>query len=113
MKRYILLLISALLLSFNVTADNYSDAIGKFKKAPETDPFFNQAYGYAVFPTVGKGGFGVGFKLSIKFPIYPTLQAPTWPELTAYSGIMGFEISAGVKGGGKCVGKVGNIFDLF
>ena len=35
--------------------------IEKFKKAdPEMGKFFNGAYGYAVFPTVGKGGCGIG-----------------------------------------------------
>ena len=35
--------------------------IEKFKKTdPEMTKFFNSAYGYAVFPTVGKGGFGIG-----------------------------------------------------
>ncbi|WP_064602366.1 lipid-binding SYLF domain-containing protein [Photobacterium sp. J15] len=32
----------------------------KFQTAPQTQPFFNSAYGYAVFPSVGKGGFWVG-----------------------------------------------------
>ncbi len=41
-------------------ADDFSDTIGEFKKAPEVQPFFKNAYGYAVFPTVGKGGFGIG-----------------------------------------------------
>ena len=27
---------------------------------PELKPFFNKAKGYAVFPTVGKGGIGIG-----------------------------------------------------
>lgn len=30
------------------------------KKDPELQAFFDKAYGYAVFPTVGKGGFFVG-----------------------------------------------------
>lgn len=41
-------------------ADMYSDAIGVFKKSPAVQPFFEDAYGYAVFPTVGKGGIGIG-----------------------------------------------------
>lgn len=36
-------------------------AIAEFKKAdPKMKAFFNKAYGYAVFPTVGKAGIGVG-----------------------------------------------------
>ena len=41
-------------------ADSYSDTINVFKKAGESGKFFNTAYGYAVFPTIGKGGIGVG-----------------------------------------------------
>jgi lipid-binding SYLF domain-containing protein len=41
-------------------ADEYSDATEKFRQAPSTQPFFHNAYGYAVFPTVGKGGVVVG-----------------------------------------------------
>ncbi len=40
--------------------DSYQKAICNFKKAKETRHFFNTAYGYALFPTVGKGGFVVG-----------------------------------------------------
>jgi lipid-binding SYLF domain-containing protein len=36
-------------------------AIAEFKKAdPSLKRFFNAAHAYAVFPTVGKGGFGIG-----------------------------------------------------
>ena len=31
-----------------------------FKEAKATVPFFASAYAYAVFPSIGKGGFGVG-----------------------------------------------------
>ena len=42
------------------SADSYNDAIDVFKKAPEVQPFFKNAYGYVIFPTVGKGGIGIG-----------------------------------------------------
>ena len=41
-------------------ADNYSNTIDLFKKSKAVQPFFKNAYGYAVFPTIGKGGFGIG-----------------------------------------------------
>jgi len=41
-------------------ADKYSDTMEVFKKSPAVQPFFADAYGYAVFPTVGKGGIGIG-----------------------------------------------------
>jgi lipid-binding SYLF domain-containing protein len=41
-------------------ADEYTDTIAKFQKASESKGFFGNAYGYAVFPTIGKGGVGIG-----------------------------------------------------
>lgn len=41
-------------------ADNYTDTIELFKNAGESASFFSNSYGYAVFPTVGKGGLVVG-----------------------------------------------------
>jgi lipid-binding SYLF domain-containing protein len=41
-------------------ADSYSNSIEVFKNSPAAQPFFENAYGYAVFPTVGKGGIGIG-----------------------------------------------------
>ncbi|TXS95375.1 hypothetical protein FV139_05645 [Parahaliea maris] len=41
-------------------ADSYSDAIKSFKEAGESGKYFDSAYGYALFPTIGKGGIGIG-----------------------------------------------------
>jgi len=41
-------------------ADEYSDTINAFRNAGESGKFFDTAYGYAVFPTIGKAGFVVG-----------------------------------------------------
>ena len=41
-------------------ADEYSDTVDTFKKAGESAAFFANSYGYAVFPTIGKGGLGIG-----------------------------------------------------
>jgi len=41
-------------------ADEYDDTIALFKSAGESAEFFKKSYGYAVFPTIGKGGLGVG-----------------------------------------------------
>jgi lipid-binding SYLF domain-containing protein len=43
-----------------VLADEYTDTIKVFKDAGQSSQFFKTAYGYAVFPTIGKGGFVVG-----------------------------------------------------
>lgn len=41
-------------------ADEYDDTIAVFKKAGESGAYFGKSYGYAVFPTIGKGGIGLG-----------------------------------------------------
>lgn len=41
-------------------ADEYEDTISVFRQAGESGRFFSNAYGYAIFPTIGKGGVGVG-----------------------------------------------------
>lgn len=41
-------------------ANSYSEAIESFSKAGQSGEFFKTAYGYAVFPTIGKGGLVVG-----------------------------------------------------
>jgi lipid-binding SYLF domain-containing protein len=39
---------------------DYSSTLSVFKSSPNVQPFFKNAYGYAVFPTVGKAAFIVG-----------------------------------------------------
>jgi len=41
-------------------ADEYDTTIARFKQSGEAASFFKNSYGFAVFPTVGKGGFVVG-----------------------------------------------------
>jgi lipid-binding SYLF domain-containing protein len=41
-------------------AGRYSDTIALFRNAGATARFFKDSYGYAVFPTIAKGGFGIG-----------------------------------------------------
>jgi len=49
-----------LLISIPAMADNYSDTIAVFNKSDTVKPFFSDAYGYAVFPAIGKGGIVIG-----------------------------------------------------
>src|ERR1700692_218435 len=62
MKRSIAFLLSAMLLLWGVDAwaDSYSNTVTLFKNAGESAAFFQNSYGYAVFPTIGKGGLIVG-----------------------------------------------------
>jgi lipid-binding SYLF domain-containing protein len=46
--------------SSSAWADDYTDTIALFKDAGQSASFFSNSYGYAVFPSIGKGGLGVG-----------------------------------------------------
>jgi lipid-binding SYLF domain-containing protein len=61
-KRHIsiLALPSTVLLATPAWADEYQDTLNVFRKAVESSTFFDKAYGYEVFPTIGKAGVGVG-----------------------------------------------------
>ncbi|MGD9388111.1 MAG: YSC84-related protein [Gammaproteobacteria bacterium] len=54
------LVVLALGFSAPALADKYADTVQLFKDAGESAQFFNKSYGYAVFPTVGKAGIGIG-----------------------------------------------------
>lgn len=63
MPKKLLFLLPAMLwalLALPAQADEYSDTIGLFKEAGESAKFFGSSYGYAVFPTIGKGGIVIG-----------------------------------------------------
>lgn len=56
-----LLLFSLLAAPFaSALADEYSDTIKLFRDAGASKKLFDTAYGYAVFPTIGKGGMVLG-----------------------------------------------------
>ena len=53
--------IATMLLAAGPTlADKYSDTHSLFKNAGQSASFFSKCYGYALFPTIGKGGLGIG-----------------------------------------------------
>ena len=54
------LVLTFVLINRPARADEYQDTISTFKKGAETSSFFQHAYGLAVFPTIGKGGVGIG-----------------------------------------------------
>jgi lipid-binding SYLF domain-containing protein len=41
-------------------AGRYQDTTELFKSAGQSADFFSNSYAYAVFPTIGEGGFGIG-----------------------------------------------------
>lgn len=54
------LLLAGLLSGCATTNSSYDTTMEVFRSAGESAEFFNDAYGYAIFPTVGKGGLVVG-----------------------------------------------------
>jgi lipid-binding SYLF domain-containing protein len=54
------LIVVAAMITTAAHADEYSDTIALFKNAGQSSHMFAHSYGYAVFPTIGKGGIGVG-----------------------------------------------------
>jgi len=56
----LIVVMAALVLSNPAHADKFTDTIEIYKKSEVVQPFFKSAYGYAVFPTIGKGGIGIG-----------------------------------------------------
>lgn len=62
MKRSLLLMSSVALLAWAAAAwaDAYSDTTALFRNSSQSSSFFRNSYGYAVFPTIGKGGLVVG-----------------------------------------------------
>lgn len=65
MKALPVVLIAALIFGIPAVAgaaevEDYSSTIKIFRDSPAVAKFFNNSYGYAVFPIIGKGGFVIG-----------------------------------------------------
>jgi len=66
MKNYRILLLSLFFLVFfpavgrAIDEGTYQQTIKIFRESPEVQKYFDRAYGYAVFPVIGKGAAGVG-----------------------------------------------------
>jgi lipid-binding SYLF domain-containing protein len=81
-----------------VTAvEDYSSTINVFRESPQVKPFFEKAYGYAVFPTVGKGGFGVG-------GAYGDGQVYRGGKVTGKSRLV--KLSFGLQAGGQAFSEI-------
>jgi lipid-binding SYLF domain-containing protein len=63
MRIYSQLLAIALLVmagAQSASADDYSETRKVFENAGDSGAYFAKSYGYALFPTIGKGGIGIG-----------------------------------------------------
>ena len=63
-KIFLLTLVASVAMTFSMASaaddKDFASTINVFKQSPKVQPYFKNAYGYAVFPTVGKGGLGIG-----------------------------------------------------
>lgn len=78
-------------------AAGYSEAIDVFKKGGASAAFFKTAYAYAVFPTVGEGGFIVGAAVG-KGRVYVHRRLVGDTTMT--------QLSAGFQAGGKAYSQI-------
>lgn len=99
MKRFTSLLCGALLLvgAGGARADDYSDTVALFRNAGESAAFFHGCYGYAVFPTVGKGGLVVG-------GAYGTGRVYAQGKFTGEASVT--QVSVGFQAGGQAYSMI-------
>ena len=83
--------VAALIFSIPAHADKFTDTMNVYKKSKAVQPFFKNAYGYAVFPTIGKAGIGIGGS-------YGTGQVykggKVTGEVSVIKGSIGFQLGA-------------------
>ena len=90
--------IIVLLLTISIAAaDNYSSTIKIFEQSPAVQPYFQKAYGYAVFPTVGKGGLVIGGAYG-KGQVYHDGKVTGTTTLT--------KVSVGFQAGGQAFSQI-------
>ena len=92
----------ALLLALPASAkkrsvQDYSKTIQDFKKIEVVAPFFGSAVGYAVFPTIGKGGLGVGASHG-KGQVYSGGEVIGFTSTT--------DVSIGLQAGGQAYSQI-------
>ena len=76
---------------------DYSKTIEDFKKIPVVAGFFGGAHGYAVFPSIGKGGLGVGGSHG-KGQVYRAGQVIGFTSTS--------DISIGLQAGGQAYSQI-------
>lgn len=77
--------------------DDYSRTIEQFRSSPQVQLFFNDAYGYAVYPRVGKGAWILGFS-------YAKGQVYRGGYVTGRSTL--YHVSIGLQGGGQVFSQI-------
>ena len=104
MKKYrfclpavLVMIVMMVTISSASAAEDYSSTINVFKQSPQVQSYFENAYGYAVFPTVGKGGLGVG-------GAYGKGQVYRGGKVTGITKLM--KVSIGFQAGGQAFSQI-------
>ena len=93
----LIMVMLALALSNPAQADKFTDTIDIYKKSGSVQPFFEGAYGYAVFPTIGKAGFGIG-------GAYGTGQVYQGGKVTGETSLI--KVTFGLQAGGQAFSEM-------
>jgi lipid-binding SYLF domain-containing protein len=99
---YTLALIAIALLVPNISSasdkvEDYSKTIDVFSESPQVQPFLANSYGYAVFPSIGKGAFIIGGAFG-KGQVYQAQKVTGFTKL--------IKASVGLQIGGKAFSQI-------
>jgi len=78
-------------------ASSSTAALNVFKKSEVVQPFFRNSYGYAIFPTIGKGAIGIG-------GAYGSGSVYKKGELSGYATLI--KVSIGFQLGGQAFSEI-------
>lgn len=99
MKKLKILVLAAMLTlpALRAEADDFDVTVAIFRNSGQSAVYFEKAYGYAVFPTVGKGGFIVGGAFG-RGQVYVDNKVVGTSKLT--------QVSVGFQAGGQAYSEI-------
>lgn len=92
-----LLLLGASSPGFAQQVEDFSDAIEMFRQVPEVGPYFDTAYGFAVWDSIARGGLGIGAATG-RGQVYVNGQ------VTGFSRLL--DVSIGLQAGGQAYRQI-------
>lgn len=92
-----LLLVGASSPGFAQQVEDFSDAIEMFRQVPEVGPYFDTAFGFAVWDVIARGGLGIGAATG-RGQVYVNGQ------VTGFSRLL--DVSIGLQAGGQAYRQI-------
>lgn len=77
--------------------EDYSETINNFKASADVAPLFDTAFGYAVFPSIGRGGMGIG-------GAHGKGQVYKGGEVTGFTSLS--DLTIGLQAGGQAYSQI-------